>query len=291
MNTEMSGPSYFCTQRRASYREKGIYLIGVEFDGTACFRKGSVLGPSAIRRVSDGIEEYSPYLDKSLELLDNFFDLGNINPGEEEGDRAIIVMEEKYRQKFVQLDLNQSKIVTLGGEHSISLIPLKIYLQHYQNLLVIHLDAHADLRDGYRGFHYSHASVIYRMLEHFGPDHGLLQYGIRSGTKKEYQLMEEKKTQCRSLEEFLQRVHCIDPRHPIYLTFDLDYFDPSLFPGTGTPEPGGEDFDSFLDLIKILDGKNFVGADIVELAPALDPSDISSVVATKVVREIVLALN
>ena len=83
----------------------------------------------------------------------------------------------------------------------------------------------------------------------------------------------------------------LNSKLPIYLTFDLDYFDPGVLPGTGTPEPGGEDFHSFLKLVKVLDGKNFVGADVVELSPKLDPSGVSSIVATKVVREIVLALS
>ena len=284
--------NYFLSQKTSNYQRPGTYLIGLEFDGTACFRKGARYGPKAIRAVSEGIEDYSPYLNKSLEQIKNFYDLGDIGPKEQTGDQAITAMEKEYHQIFAESSaLEQSKIVTLGGEHSISLIPLRKYLQCYPNLVVIQLDAHADLRDGYGGFHYSHASIICRILEHFRPQHELIQYGIRSGTKQEFQLMEARKTLYRSQEEFLHKIHQIDPKRPIYLTFDLDYFDPCILPGTGTPEPGGENFHSFLKLIKILDSKNFVGADIVELSPELDPSNVSSIVATKVVREIILALN
>ena len=283
--------NYFCSREVSSYQGPGTYLIGLAFDGTACFRKGACGGPRAIRLVSEGIEDYSPTLDKSLLQLQNFYDLGDIDPGEVQGDTALSAMEQDYNQRLAEWDFGATKMITLGGEHSVSLIPLKLYLQHYPDLLVIHLDAHADLRDGYQGFHYSHASVIYRMLEHFGDGHELVQYGIRSGTRGEYHLMRERKTLCQSREEFFERILSVAPERPIYLTFDLDYFDPGIFPGTGTPEPGGEDFHSFLKLIEILDSKNFVGADVVELAPELDPSDISSVVATKVVREIILALN
>ena len=265
--------------------------MGLEFDGTACFRKGASHGPEAIRKVSGSLEDYSPSLEKSLGHLPNFYDLGNIDPGKYTGDQAITIMEEKYHQKLSGLALGKSKLVTLGGEHSISYIPLKTYLQHYKDLVVIHLDAHADLRDGYQGFYYSHAAIIYRILELFGPQHQLIQYGIRSGTAQEYKQMREQKTLCPSQEEFFEKIKKLNPQRPIYLTFDLDYFDPSILPGTGTPEPGGEDFHSFLTLIKILDRKNFVGADVVELSPALDPSDVSSIVASKVVREIVLALG
>lgn len=111
-----------------------------------------------------------------------------------------------------------------------------------------------------------------------------------SGTKQEYEWMRKNKTLCSSLNELVEKLLLIDDKRPIYLTFDLDYFDPSLLPGTGTPEPGGELFHSFIKIIKILNKKNLVGADIVELAPELDHSGVSSVVATKVVREIMLAM-
>ena len=153
------------------------------------------------------------------------------------------------------------------------------------------MDAHADLRDGYEGFHYSHASIIRRALDHFGKDHGLVQYGIRSGTKNEYKWMREKGTLQTSKEDFFSVMRSIPKERPLYLTLDLDYFDPSYFPGTGTPEPGGEDFHSFIKLMKILRGKNIVGADVVELAPELDSSGNSSVFAAKVVREIGLLLT
>ena len=283
--------SYFCSQEVDSHQGKGIYLIGLQFDGTACFRKGASRGPEAIRRVSENLEAHSPSLEKSLEHLPHFYDLGNIDSGKYTDDQAIPIMEEKYHQKLSGLTLGESQLITLGGEHSISYIPLKSYLHHYEDLVVIHLDAHADLRDGYQGFHYSHASIIYRTLELFGPKHQLVQYGIRSGTAQEYKRMRKQKTLCPSREEFFKKIEELNPQRPIYLTFDLDYFDPSILPGTGTPEPGGEDFHSFQALIKILNRKNFVGADVVELAPNLDPSDMSSIVASKVVREIALTLG
>ena len=201
-------------------------------------------------------------------------------------------MAQKFEQQLGGTKLSpQTRLITLGGEHSISYHPLKHYLNTYPNLALIHLDAHADLRDGYQGFHYSHASIIYRIMELFGPGHQLLQYGIRSGTAAEYRLMREHKTLSHSRAEFLAKVAALDPDRPVYLTLDLDYFDPGILPGTGTPEPGGEDFASFLSLNRILNQKNFVGADIVELSPPQDPSEVSSITAAKIVREIALAMN
>ena len=103
--------------------------------------------------------------------------------------------------------------------------------------------------------------------------------------------MNENKTIKKSLDEFISEVIAIDDSRPIYLTFDLDYFDPSYFPGTGTPEPGGETFHSFVKLVKILKNKNFVGCDVVELSPEIDTSGNSDVFATKVVRELILCLT
>lgn len=272
----------------------GTYLVGFGFDGTACFRKGTKFGPDAIRKDSTGIESYSPYLDRDLEDLDNLFDLGNLPVGNssDEAKNWQSATDAFFEwTKDINLKDQKIKIVTLGGEHSISYAPIKKYLEDYPNLVLVHLDAHADLRDGYEGFHYSHASIIRRSLDHMTSDHELIQYGIRSGTKEEYQWMRENKTIKTSLNEFISSIEVIPNDRPIYLTLDLDYFDPAYMPGTGTPEAGGETFHSFIKLMKILSNKNFVGADIVELSPPLDASGNSNVFATKVTRETILALN
>lgn len=268
-----------------------VHLVGFRFDGTACFRKGAVDGPDAIRAVSEGIESYSPYLDLDLEELPGFYDLGNLPvcthtdaPSWEEGTAA-------YEALFA-MDLAQTgtRTLLLGGEHSVSLAPLRRALACYPDLVVLQLDAHADLRDGYEGHHFSHASIIRRALDHFGPGHTLLQYGIRSGTRAEFAWMQANGTRCNSRSELLDRVRALPSDRPVYLTLDLDYFDPSFLPGTGTPEPGGEDFHSFAALTKILRTKTLVGADVTELAPSIDATGNSSVFAAKVVRELLLLL-
>ncbi|SEL32713.1 agmatinase [Colwellia chukchiensis] len=292
-------PAFECSQASSAIYSHSVHLIGFEFDGTACFRKGTKDGPNALRKVSDGIESYSPYLNADLEDID-FYDLGNLSTaivatGNEQQDinQQWQNASDDFKQLFDGLDLvtEQIKVITLGGEHSISYAPITSYLAQYHDLVVIHLDAHADLRDGYLGFHHSHAAIIRRVHEHFGPDQQLIQYGIRSGTKAEYQWMQAHKTLKSSRAEFLQAVAAIDDQRAIYLTLDLDYFDPSFFPGTGTPEPGGEDFHSFVSLCKILQTKNFVGCDVVELAPNIDSTGNSDVFAAKVVRELILSMK
>lgn len=271
-----------------------LNLLGFGFDGTACFRKGTKNGPDAIRAVSDGIESFSPYLNDDLEDRKNLYDLGNLPVGETDDQYENWKQANDAFYKLMegrQLKKENIKLLTLGGEHSISYAPIKTYLEAYEDLVLIHLDAHADLRDGYEGYHFSHASIIRRALDHMTEKHKLIQYGIRSGTREEYEWMNQNKTIKKSLDEFITEVSAIDDNRPIYLTFDLDYFDPSFFPGTGTPEPGGETFHSFIKLIKILKNKNFVGADVVELSPEIDSSGNSDVFATKVVREVILCLT
>jgi len=272
------------------FYSRSCHLVGFGFDGTACFRKGTKDGPNAIRRVSGGIESYSPYLDADLNDL-TFYDCGNLSLGESENvDEQWAYASEAFSRMLDSADLarNEIKVLTLGGEHSISYASIAAYLKQYPDLVLLHLDAHADLRDGYEGHHYSHASIIYRVQELFGAQHQLIQYGIRSGTKDEYSWMDKNNTRCHSLKAFLNKVDKIGSQTPIYLTLDLDYFDPAYFPGTGTPEPGGEDFHSFVSLAKQLKNKNFVGCDVVELAPNIDPTGNSDVFAAKIVRELLL---
>ncbi|WP_206484983.1 agmatinase [Thalassotalea sp. G2M2-11] len=299
VNLTPAPTAYEWSRTTPAIYKNSSHIIGFEFDGTACFRKGAKAGPNAIRAVSGDIESYSPYL--NADLADHpFVDLGNIPIDKsinKDSEPAYIKQQfnlacETFNQLLqgVSLAENKVKILTLGGEHSISYAPIVRYLQEYPDLVVLHLDAHADLRDGYLGYHYSHASIIRRIHDHFTESNTLIQYGIRSGTKEEYHWMKDHKTIKQSRDEFLAAVDAIPADRPVYLTLDLDYFDPSYFPGTGTPEPGGEDFHSFVSLCKRLRNKNFVGCDVVELSPEIDSTGNSDVFATKVVRELLLCL-
>ena len=284
---------YYQSKFAESLGSGGVYLLGFGFDGTACFRKGTKDGPDALRNVSDGIESYSPYLDRDLSDTP-LFDLGNLPIGQSDDiEQNWWKAVNSFRDLVHDVNLIEKniKLLTIGGEHSISYAPMIEMLQTYDDLIILHLDAHADLRDGYEGYHYSHASIMRRILDHMDQDHDLIQYGIRSGTKEEYNWMKDNGTLCASRTEFLARVESIPANRPVYLTLDLDYFDPSFLPGTGTPEPGGEDFHSFISLVKLLLKKNLVGADVVELSPEIDSTGNSSVFAAKVVRELILALE
>jgi agmatinase len=282
------GKSFIGTTYSEAFYSHATHLIGFCFDGTTSFRPGARFGAGAIREASYGLETYSPYLDKDLEDYDVIT----------MGDLPIYPSKWHLTQEFFDtitkhLDLKKDKIkiVTLGGEHSISYGPIKKYLESYPDLVLLHLDAHTDLRDGYLGEKFSHASIIRRVLDLFTDKNLLIQYGIRSGPKEEFKWMKDHGTLMNSLKECCEKLEAIPDDRPIYLTLDLDFFDPAFLPGTGTPETGGEDFHGFMKILKILNRKNLVGADVVELAPMLDPTQNSSCFASKVTREIILSLN
>lgn len=294
-NIRLSEPvrAYFGADIAKQVYPGHTHIIGFGFDGTACFRKGTRHGPDGLRSISEDIESYSPYQDYDLEDF-TFYDLGNLELGEKADVEAQWHhASEDFNRIFNSIDLAEAdvRVLTLGGEHSISYAPIVKCLQQYDDLVLLHLDAHADLRDGFEGYHYSHASIIRRVLDNFGPNHQLIQYGIRSGTREEYRYMHENGTVRNSRQEFLDSVAAIPHDRPIYLTLDLDYFDPSFLPGTGTPEPGGEDFHSFISLIKLLSQRNLVGCDVVELSPQIDPTGNSDVFAAKIVRELLITME
>lgn len=278
-----------------------INIIGFEFDGTACYRKGARLAPDAIRNAFDSLETYSPYLYADIEDGIDAVDLGNVVlPDHEDGDDEHTTVCKQWSQgtHVIQGMFNQGRLIegnmktlVIGGDHSISYAPLPVYLEQYPDLVVLHLDAHADLRDGYEGYTFSHAAVMRRTHELFGLGHELIQYGIRSGTREEFQWMAAHNTRRISLSSLLTALDALPNNRPIYLTLDVDYFDPSFVAGTGTPEAGGEDFHSFVSICKILHRKNFVGCDVVELAPEIDPTGNSDVFVAKVIRELLLCLG
>jgi agmatinase len=282
------GKTFIGTEFAPAIYSDSTHLIGFCFDGTTSFRPGARFAPQAIREASYGLEDYSPYLDKTTQDY-HIVTMGDLPVYPSKWH----ITNDFFAEMVKGIDFKREnvKLVTLGGEHSISYGPIVKYLECYPDLVLLHLDAHTDLRDGYLEEKYSHASIIRRVLDHFTPKNRLIQYGIRSGPREEFQWMKEHKTLASSLKECCEWLEAIDDERPIYLTLDFDFFDPAYFPGTGTPEAGGEDFHGFMKILKILNRKNLVGADLVELAPMLDATGNSSCFASKVTREVMLAMN
>lgn len=269
----------------AKYSDASIIIFGAPFDGTTSFRPGTRFAPEYIRMDSYGLETYSPYLEKDLEDY-HLMDIGNLDLPFGNAKRSLKMIEEKATEIFSA----NKKSFLIGGEHLVSLGNITAAYRKYPNLKLLHFDAHADLRDNYMEEKLSHASVIRRAWDLLG-DEKIYQFCIRSGTRDEFQWAKNhtflEKFSYNSLTE---KVKNIGNDTPIYVTIDLDVFDPSLFSGTGTPEPGGINFKDMMNILSGLQGLNIVGGDIVELSPQYDTSGVSTAVACKVMRELLLTM-
>jgi agmatinase len=267
------------------YKDASIVLFGAPFDGTVSYRPGARFGSSAVRSESYGIETYSPYQDKDLCDIE-VYDGGDLELPFGNTEHALSVIE-NYCRRLIK----DKKIpVMVGGEHLVTLGTVRALVDEYPDLHVIHMDAHTDLRDHYLGEKLSHACVMKRLWEILG-DKRIFQFGIRSGEKHEFEFAEKhlfiRKFDFSGLEELLPRLS----GKPVYLSLDLDVLDPSVLGGTGTPEAGGVTFKELLGALLKMKDLVMVGADVCELAPHYDPSGVSTAVACKLLREILLLIG
>ena len=267
------------------YEEADIVLFGAPFDSSTSFRPGTRFGSSAIRHESFGLESYSPYQDRDLRDY-RIMDSGDLELSFGNTKLALADIEER-----AQTILNDGKIpFMLGGEHLVTLGAFRAAVEKYPDIHIIHFDAHADLRQDYLGAELSHACVLRRCWELVG-DGRIHQFGIRSGDREEFYWgkdhVKTRKFDFEGLEETLEQLNDV----PIYFTLDLDVMDPSVFPGTGTPEPGGTDFLTVMrSVTKVCEKVNLIGCDVNELCPPCDPTGASTAVACKIIREMLIAI-
>ena len=261
-----------------------VGLFGVPYDGTTSFRPGTRFGPAAIREVSQGLETYCPQLDLDLEDL-AYADLGAVDIpfGAPE---PVVNAVQRATTAVLNLGLNP---LMLGGEHSISSGAVAAVANQHPDLVLVQLDAHADLREEWLGARHSHACAMRRCLEVL-PSGDLLQLAIRSGTRDEFHELHSSGRRMNDVQALRDAMAPWTGR-PVYLTVDLDWFDPAVLPGTGTPEPGGFLWRDFAAVVDVLRGHRLVAADVVELAPQLDSSGVSSVLAAKVTRSLILLMG
>lgn len=265
------------------YDEAKIVLYGAPFDSTTSFRPGTRFASQAMRSESFGIETYSPYQDK--DLLDiRVFDSGDLELPFGNPDRALADIEER-----AGIILADGKIpCMIGGEHLVTLGAVRAAAKKYDDLHIVHFDAHADLRDDYLGVKNSHACVLHRCWDIVG-DGRIFQFGIRSGDREEFEFAKEHTYMNRfSFDTLEETVHKIGQK-PVYFTLDLDVLDPSEFPGTGTPEAGGVTFTQLLGAVREVSKLNIVGFDVNELSPVYDQTGRSTALACKILREILLS--
>lgn len=269
----------------ADWEEARVVLYGAPYDSTTSFRPGTRFGSRAIRAESYGLELYSPYQD--AELRGRVLDSGDLELPFGDPAPALAMIEARAAEI-----LQGGKVpFLLGGEHLVTLGAVRAAAKVHPDLHILHFDAHADLRADYLGSPLSHACVLRRCHELVG-DHRIYQFGIRSGDKAEFDWGKGHVfTHKFDLEGLSEALDALQGK-PVYLTVDLDVLDPSVFPGTGTPEPGGVSFDALrravTDACRRL---KIVAADVNELSPHYDPSGISTAAACKIVREMLIALG
>ncbi len=268
----------------SEYEDSNIVIFGAPFDGTTSYRPGARFASPAMRNESIGIETYSPYQDKDLTDL-AIFDGGDLELIFGNAAKSLDTI-----QGYTGQILCDGKIpIMIGGEHLVSLGAVRAAVEKYPDLHIIHLDAHADLRDDYLGEKLSHATVMRRIWELVG-DGRIYQFGIRSGERDEFEFSKSHTTLSKFNLNGLDEVITSLKGKPVYLTIDLDVLDSSVFPGTGTPEAGGIFADVLFNGIVKLSSLNIIGGDLNELSPMLDTSGGSTAVACKVLRELLLAI-
>lgn len=270
----------------ANFEESQAVLYGMPMDWTVSYRPGSRFGPTRIREVSPGLEEYSPYLDRELEEV-KYFDAGDIPLPFGNPKKSLDLIED-----FVDQVLAAGKFpLGMGGEHLVAWPVMKAVYKKYPDLAVIHMDAHADLREEYEGEALSHSTPIRKIAEHIGPKN-VYSFGIRSGMKEEFAWAKEMGMHISKFDvlEPLKEILPTLAGRPVYVTIDIDVLDPAHAPGTGTVDGGGITTKELLAAIHAIAGSEVkvVGADLVEVAPIYDPSEQTVNTAAKLIREMIL---
>lgn len=244
------------------YSAARIIIVPVPYDETSTWMKGADKGPDAIMEASVNLEFYDVETDSEAHL----FGIHTIEPIIEKRSPESLVDAVYSKVLFL---LNQEKFpVVVGGNHTVSIGSAKAFTEHFGNLSILQLDAHSDLRNEYEGSPYNHACATARMRE-FAP---VIQVGIRSMSQEEascadweriflaHELYLDKTKYQKAIDKLTENV---------YITIDLDVFDPSLIPSTGTPEPGGPEYFEIMNFLKeVIWKKNVVGFDVVELCPS-----------------------
>jgi agmatinase len=258
------------TDEFADFNTSQVVILPVPFDLTTTYQHGTEKGPSAMIEASRNMELYDIETDSIVYKVGIHTAKAVEAPSSEEMQREVHrrVAEYLAKGKFV---------VTLGGEHSISFAPIKAHAERFHGLSVLQIDAHADLQEAYEGNPWSHASVMARVRElpHIS---SIVAVGIRSMSQEEAQVVDRKRTffghELDASGNWIEKV--IDQLSDrVYITFDLDGFDSSLMPSTGTPEPGGLQWNQAMALLKkVAEKRNIVGADVVELCPS--PSNVAT---------------
>jgi agmatinase len=249
-----------------------IAIVSAPYEHTVSYGGGTALGPKEIIEASAQVEFYDDEFDRELVFEKGIVTIKPIDFESKHGKDALDMIEEQV-SRLLEMD---KFVVTLGGEHTISTAPIAAHFKKYPQMSVLHFDAHSDLRDSYDDSKYSHACIMARVAEFVSPEK-ITQVGIRAQCKEEAQFIKENGVRTFYASQIRRKIYgeswqkaIVDTlSDEVYITFDVDYFDPSIMPATGTPEPDGFLYSETLDIFREMrkQGKKIVGFDVVELAP------------------------
>ncbi len=273
MNILKEYQNFLAIEEEFSSLEKSkIAIVSAPYEHTVSYGGGTAFGPQEIIKASSQVEFYDDEFDRELVFEQGIVSLEPIDFDGKQDKEALDLLE---NQVSSLLDMDKF-VVTLGGEHTISSAPIAAHFKKYPNMSVLHFDAHSDLRDTYDDSKYSHACIMARVAEFMNPDK-ITQVGIRAQCIEESVFIKSNKVNTFYASQIRRKLHgenwqkaIIDTLgEEIYVTFDVDYFDPSIMPATGTPEPDGFIYSETLDIFREIrkQGKKIIGFDVVELAP------------------------
>ena len=260
-------------RKYSNLADSEIIILPAPYEHTVSYGGGAGKGPAAILDASAYVEFFDDEFEREL-----CFDYGiaTAEPlnfaGKVDRDALDII-----RDSVTELIEKDKFVVTLGGEHTISTAPIESHFKKYPDMSILHFDAHSDLRDTYENSKYSHASIMARVAEFFPPER-ITQAGIRAQCREEFDFIKKNNVNTFYASAIRRGKHGDNWQKAvadslgdeIYITFDVDYFDPAVMPATGTPEPDGFYYSETLDVFREINalGKKIIGFDLVELAPA-----------------------
>jgi agmatinase len=290
-----AGPSTFARLPRVDEVEKtDIAVIGAPFDAGVTYRPGARFGPSHIRQASRLLRPYNSALQRQAFDLVQIADAGDMALNPFSIDTAVQEVQEAARYWNAQ----GTRLVTLGGDHTIALPLLRSVHGEHGPVAVLHFDAHLDTWDTYFGASITHGTPFRRASEEglLDPE-GSLHVGLRGSVYEAQDLVDDTRlgfAQLTSpmfarerLDSLIDRMLTRLGDRPVYISVDIDVLDPAHAPGTGTPEAGGLTSRELLEMLRAVDGRHVVGADIVEVSPAYDHADITAIAASHVAYELI----
>lgn len=257
-------------------------IQGIPLDMTVSRLHGTAAGPESIRTESCFLETFSFSLGKDLVDV-RFCDIGDLILPKDNLEKSLDLIRSVSHRFFSR----GKKLASFGGEHLATFPVVKAASKFFKDLVVIHIDAHADLRNTFHGMKYNHATVMRLIAENcLSSPKSLFQFAIRSGTRDELEWGRANTVLFpgklyRPLVESIKEIG----KRPVYLSLDIDAIDPSAAPGTGTPEPGGLSVSEVFESLALMKEMNVIGFDIVEVSPPLDVNNITAVLAAKITRE------